>query len=94
MADPEDGVEMVEQEEPMNVEMLYAALEKSTDAMAPDRAQAEAVLKQAEAGAKPGYVLGLLQIVRETTVKEVGKLIHLGLHIGCLYWLGPCKVAG
>jgi hypothetical protein len=79
MADPEDGIEMAENEEPMDVKVLYGALEKCTDAMAPGRAEAEAMLKQAEASARPGFLSGLLQIVREPSVKEVGMLPTLGL---------------
>jgi hypothetical protein len=78
MADPEDGIEMVENEEPIKVDALYAALEKCTDAMAPGRAEAEAMLKQAEASARPAFLSGLLQIVSEPSVKEVGVLSSLG----------------
>lgn len=69
MAD--DGNIMLEDEAPISAQELYEALEQSTNSVGPQRAEAEARLKQWEASAKAGFVFGLLHIIGSYSLNEV-----------------------
>lgn len=56
---------MADAESSVRVEDLYRALEQSTNAFGQARADAEALLKHWDSSARPGFMIGLLQIVGE-----------------------------
>lgn len=56
---------MADVESKVKVEELYHALEQSVNAFGQARVDAEARLKQWDSTAKPGFIIGLLQIIGE-----------------------------
>jgi hypothetical protein len=68
----EDGASMDDGDSPISLQELYQALEQSTNAVGPQRAEAEALLRSWESTAKPGFFVGLIQVVKEySNVGEV-----------------------
>eukprot|EP00884_Botryococcus_braunii_P020366 jgi/Botrbrau1/7012/Bobra.0165s0041.1 len=66
---------MVDDEPRLTVEEIYQALEASTNSIGPQRTEAEGRLKHWESSSKRGFVVGLLQVIREYNVSEDLRLL-------------------